>query len=319
VRTSLFGLGLLASALTLGSLLGRFHWTLDVLSHFHMQYSVMLTAAVLGLFWLRNSRRTLVLVPALAINLILVGPFFLPEPSRADAAGDAAPLRVMAMNISTSNAGYSRVIELISTQEPDIVYLSEVRADLVHLLQAELDDAYPVQYAEPSRHTLGVAILARDPTVSVQTVPVGGDVGRMTRRYLRADFDWAGTPVTLAGVHPLPPMRGTWAASRDRELAAMAELARTTSHPFLLVGDFNASPWSQAMRGLSAQSDLNYAGGWRAMLPTWFIGNRLFGFVLGAPLDHMLASPDWREVDFQRLPDIRSDHVPLQAEFVLRE
>ncbi len=54
MQTALFGLGLAASALTLGSLLGRFHWTLDVLSHFHMQYTVLLIGAILGLLWLRT-------------------------------------------------------------------------------------------------------------------------------------------------------------------------------------------------------------------------------------------------------------------------
>ena len=321
MRTFLFGLGLAVSALTLGSLLGRFHWTLDVLSHFHVQYVLLLSGTTLGLLWLRAGRRVLLLLPALAVNVLLIVPFWLPSyPTTAAAAPQtSAPLRVMAMNISTSNAGYAEVVVRIRTENPDIVYLSEVRADLVALLQAELGASYPVQYAEPSRHTLGVAILARDPNVQVQTVGFGDDVGRMRRRYLRADFDWHGTPVTLAGIHPLPPMRGGWADSRDREIDAMAQLAREIERPFILVGDFNAAPWSQPMQALTRKTDLTYTGGFAGILPTWFVGPPALKYLLGAPLDHMLVSPDWREIDYQRLPDIRSDHVPVQVDLMLKQ
>ena len=237
MRTALFSLGLLASALTLGSLLGRFHWTLDVLSHFHVQYTLLLIVAIFGLLWLRSgARRMLWLLPALLINLALLAPFFAPGTRPAEAAGSGAstPLRVMSMNISTSTAGYAQVVELIRTQAPDIVYLSEVRPDLGALLQAELGDLYPVQYAEPSRMTLGVAILARNPDVRVQTVSFENDVGRMARRYLRADFDWDGTPVTLAGIHPLPPMRGAWTVQprpRGRDHARTGTRPRATVRP----------------------------------------------------------------------------------------
>jgi endonuclease/exonuclease/phosphatase (EEP) superfamily protein YafD len=321
MRIFLFGLGVVVSGLTLGSLLGRFHWTLDVLSHFHVQYLLLLSGATLGLLWLRAKRSALLLLPALAVNIVLIAPFWLPAYPTVEAASaeEVAPLRVMAMNISTSNAGYGEVVARIRSENPDIVYLSEVREDLVTLLQAELGASYPVQYAEPSRHTLGVAILARDPNVQVQTVGFGDDVGRMRRRYLRADFDWHGTPVTLAGIHPLPPMRGGWAESRDREIDAMAQLAQEVGRPFILVGDFNAAPWSQPMQALTRETDLAYAGGFAGILPTWFLGPPALKYLLGAPLDHMLTSRDWIEIGYKRLPGIRSDHVPVQVDLVLKQ
>lgn len=320
IQTFFFGIGILATLLTFGSLLGQFHWTLDVLSHFHIQYTVLLLLAMPILLLIPGRRwRGLILLPALLVNLFLVAPFFIEDqPATALATTrTAVPLRVMVMNISTSNAGYPQVVELIREREPDIIFLSEVRADLVTLLQAELGNLYPVQHTEPSRFTLGVAILARDPTVTIQTVSADADIGRMRRRYLRADFLWEGSPVTLAGIHPLPPMRGEWAAVRNREIGLMGQLANATENPFILVGDLNASPWSVAMRALLAETDLRYAADGDGIWPTWHLGQRFAGPLLGAPLDHILVSPAWTVVDYTESGDIGSDHVPLQADVVM--
>ena len=316
----LFGIGLLASALTLGSLLGALHWVLDVLSHFHIQYAVLLLVAMSILLLSGATRRTmLVLLPALLINLYLLTPFFVADqPADAIPTHDDVPaLRIMSLNISTSNAGYPKVVDLINIRKPDIIFMSEVRDDLVALLQRELSDSYPMQYAEPSRFTLGVAILARDPAVTVQTISADADMGRMRRRYLHADFVWEGIPVTLAGIHPLPPMRGEWAAGRNREIAAMGQLAVATEHPFILVGDLNASPWSVAMHALTAETDLRYAADGYGIWPTWYLGQRFVGPLLGAPLDHILVSPQWAVVDYTESGSIGSDHVPLQAELII--
>ena len=259
------------------------------------------------------------MLPALLFNLYLLAPFFLGGGPRPTALSDsAAPLRVMSMNISTSTAGYSQVVALIEEREPDIVFLSEVREDLVALLQTELAEAYPVLHAVPSRYTLGLAVLARDPGVDVQTMNAGDDAGYRTRRYLRADFSHGGTLVTLVGIHPLPPMRGAWAAGRDRELALMGTVANETDHPFIFLGDLNASPWSHAMRTLLSETDLRYAANGYGIRPTWLLGAPPLGRLLGAPLDHILVSPEWTVVDYTEAGTIGSDHVPLQADLVLR-
>lgn len=305
--------GFFLSVLTVSSLLGRFHWLLDVLSHYHLQYTVGLALCLLGLLLLRSFRFYLFgLFAALWINLYLVTPFFLPPPtSAAHAATEATPLRVMALNISTGNAGYGQVVTLIREREPDIVFMSEVREDLLVVLREELADSYPYLHAEPSRMTLGVAFLSRQPFLDVQTVMPGG----RGRRYLQAEIEWQGQPVTLVGIHPLPPMSGEWAASRNREIALMGQVANATTQPFVLLGDLNASPWSQPMRQLLTVTDLRYAMQGYGVGLTW----RLAGVLLGAPLDYILVSPGWQVVDYVEGGDIRSDHIPIQADLELSQ
>lgn len=307
-----WGVGLLLTLLTCGSLAGHFHWVFDILSHYHLQYTVGLTLCVLGLLVLRDVRFHLLgLVAALLVNLILVAPFFLSSGPIAQAATTSGPLRVMALNISTSNAGYGQVVELIRERQPDLVFMSEVREDLLVVLRKELTDSYPYLHAEPSRMTLGVAFLSRQPFVEVETVMPGG----RGRRYLRAVLDWQGQPVTIVGIHPLPPMNGEWAASRNSEIALMGQLANEATQPFILLGDLNASPWSQPMRGLMANTTLRYAMQGYGIGMTW----RLAGVLLGAPLDYILVSPAWHVVDYVEGGDIRSDHIPIQADLALSQ
>ena len=74
----------------------------------------------------------------------------------------------------------------------------------------------------------------------------------------------------------------------------------------LVVGDFNATPWSNAFAGPSSR-------GWRratGLAPTWPVAWR---GVMGIPIDHVLASSAWRVGGARVGPDIGSDHRPVMA------
>ncbi len=303
-------LGLLLSLLTLISLVGRLHWALDVASHFHLQYTVGLALCLLVLVILSTGRARwwgAALLPALLINAGLLTPFFTPLPAVATAVSPT--LRVVSMNISTSSAGYPRVVEYIREREPDFVFLSEVRADLVALIEEELLDDYPYFYAEPSRMTLGLAFLSRHPFAEVETVTMAG----RRRRFLRAVIAWQGQPVELVGIHPYPPLNARWAESRNAELADLADYARTVDTPFVLLTDANAAPWSHAMRPLERVAGLRYAARGHGLRPTWYWQS----WLLSAPIDHVLASSQWAIVDYTAGGDIGSDHVPVLTDLVL--
>ncbi len=305
------GLGLLLSLLTLSSLLGRWHWALDIASHFHLQYTVGLALCLPPVVILSTGRArwwALAFLPALLINVGLLAPFFTPLPAVATAASPA--LRVVSMNISTSSAGYPRVVEYIREREPDLVFLSEVRADLVALIEEELLDDYPYFYAEPSRMTLGLAFLSRHPFVEVETVTMAG----RRRQFLRALIAWQGQPVELVGIHPYPPLNARWAASRNAELAELADYARTVDAPFVLLTDANAAPWSHAMRPLERVGGLRYAARGHGLRPTWYWQS----WLLSAPIDHILVSSEWSVVDYVAGGDIGSDHVPVLADLALK-
>lgn len=110
------------SAFTFGSLLGRFNWLLDVLSHFHLQYTALLGLCLAVSLLLRTRMLSLYLIPALLVNLFLLAPFFVPRAGIADGAASSpsthqapAPytLSVMALNVYMDNRDYGAISDYL--------------------------------------------------------------------------------------------------------------------------------------------------------------------------------------------------------------
>ena len=304
------GLGLVLSLLTLGSLLGQLHWTLDVLSHFNLQYTLwLMVCIVIGLFIRGRRLAVLALVPALAINLVILGPYFLPSASAASASG--THLRVATINIHTPNSDYKAILNYLTTYQPDVVMISEAEPALIATIQEKMSRSYPYIYDESMRGTLGLALLSRQPFLDTETIPLS-DGHR--RRLLRATIEWQDNPVTLYGIHPLPPIRSRWAESRNSELHTIQNMIADEAGPLILLGDFNASPWAYPLRQLTAATDLQHAALGLGIRPTWYLERVVFG----APIDHVFVSPDWAVNAYTIEGDINSDHTPVMADVTLR-
>ena len=301
-------LGISLSALTLGSLLGRFHWLLDVLSHFHLQYAALLGLCLIVGLLLQAKTLVLLLLPALLANLVLLAPFFLPH-FASTATAESAPnqtLSVMALNVYRDNRNYNAIVSYLRAEHTDVVMLSEIQPNLMRTLQASLRDLYPHSYDASTPGTYGLAFLSRYPLLEAQSVPLGG----RRRRVIEATLVWQ-TPVTLFGAHPLPPLGSRWAQRRNDELVTLEALVQQATNPVILLGDFNASPWSFALQQLSKTTALRFANLGLGIRSTWFYGP------IGAPLDHVLVSAQWRVTRYEVGREVGSDHLPIVAELAL--
>ncbi|MCB0211763.1 MAG: endonuclease/exonuclease/phosphatase family protein [Anaerolineae bacterium] len=304
------GLGLVLSVLTLGSMLGQLHWTLDVLSHFNLQYTLwLMVCLVVGLFIRGRRREVLALIPALVINFVILGPYFLPTTSVASASDTR--LRVATLNIHTPNSNYDAILNYIQTYQPDVVMISEAEPALIATFREKISRSYPYLYDESMRGTLGLALLSRQPFLNAETVPLND---QHHRRLLRATIEWQDTTVTIYGIHPLPPLRSRWAESRNSELHTIQTMIANESGPLILLGDFNAAPWSYPMRQLVAATNLQHAALGFGIRPTWYFERIIFG----APLDHVFVSPDWAVTSYTIGGDIGSDHTPVMADITLK-
>ena len=311
----LIPLGTLLSALTLGSFLGRFHWFLDLFSHFHLQYAALLGFCVASTLLLRARLFAALLLPALLANLALLAPFFLPGlgPTRAPIAettADIPPraLSVMALNVYMDNEDYDAIGDYLREERADVVMLSENKPALMRALGGAVGDLYPYIYDESTRGTYGLALLSRYPFAEAKSVPLGGRGRRVIEVTLAEP-----APVTLFGVHPLPPLGSRWAARRDDELEVVARLAQQSTNPTVLLGDFNASPWSRPVKQLTRTTALRFANLGFGVRPTWSYRSPL----LSAPIDHILVSSAWRVEGYRVGRAVGSDHLPVVAELVL--
>ncbi len=297
--------------LTLGSFLGRFHWSLDLFSHFHLQYAALLGLCVVAASLLRAGVLAALLLPALLANVYLLAPFFLPGPVKAITGPTDAPsqtLSVMALNVYMDNENYTAISDYLREENADVVMLSENKPALLRALGETVGDLYPHIYDESTRGTYGLALLSRYPFAEAKSVPLGGRGRRIIEVTLAEP-----APVTLFGVHPLPPLGSRWAARRDDELGAVARLAQQTTNPTVLLGDFNASPWSHPVKQLTRMTALRFANLGFGVRPTWSYR----GPLLSAPIDHILVSPAWQVEGYRVGRAVGSDHLPVVAELVL--
>jgi endonuclease/exonuclease/phosphatase (EEP) superfamily protein YafD len=105
-----------------------------------------------------------------------------------------------------------------------------------------------------------------------------------------------------------------------------AAAARKAGGPVILVGDFNATPYSPRFRTLLKEAGVRVAGPRLFWPATWPVGGPLAalpgwpalrGVVPGLLIDHVLVSPRFAVAGFRRGPDIGADHYPLIVDLVL--
>jgi endonuclease/exonuclease/phosphatase (EEP) superfamily protein YafD len=92
--------------------------------------------------------------------------------------------------------------------------------------------------------------------------------------------------------------------------ADLAELVAQETMPVIVIGDFNATPWSYAFKDFSSETGLVNSQNGYGLDATW---PSTFPVTL-VPLDHMLHSDSLTTVTRKVGPDLGSDHLPLLVE-----
>jgi endonuclease/exonuclease/phosphatase (EEP) superfamily protein YafD len=124
-----------------------------------------------------------------------------------------------------------------------------------------------------------------------------------------------GVPVRVQAVHVAPPlgsMVGRWRA----EHVALAALARTTTQPLLLAGDFNSGRQHPEWRGVvgAGLTDVHEARG-RGIVRTWPDDRTFLPPVLD--LDHVLVSEGIAVLEVAERPGLGSDHRAVLADLAV--
>lgn len=152
---------------------------------------------------------------------------------------------------------------------------------------------------------LGLTLLSRKPVKHAREITPDQAAGRS---FMSADLagDWAGTRIVIT--HPLIPISSSWTEARDSLLEMAGETAAEADR-FILMGDFNTTPWSTTFRNLPGKraGDPRFSATWPTFLP-----------VMGISIDHILASENFELVEYAVMESVGSDHYPLMARFKLK-
>ncbi len=284
---------------SLGGLLGRIWWMLDLTSHFRIQYLavsglLLLVAVVL--------RRWIVLLPlsvCVIVNLCLIYPYYVGRPAEVL---PGKSVRVMAMNVNAGNRRSQAVREIIADCRPDVLFVLEYNEFWREAL-APLESTYRYRRQVPQDDNFGIAVYSQTPWAQAEVFRLpGGGVPAIEVKLVLSE-----QTLTLVGAHVLPPVSAAASGVRNKQLAALAQRMASTVGPCALLGDLNCTPWSPHFRqllevGLLRDSGRGYGvrGTWPLQLPVFMI-----------PIDHCLVSAGLGVVDRAVTVDYGSDHCGL--------
>jgi endonuclease/exonuclease/phosphatase (EEP) superfamily protein YafD len=290
-------------------LYAHLEWPLDLFAHFAVQCIAAQLLAALYLALRRASLPVFLGLPILLINVVPIARYHLAAPTTATAEYS---VRVMILNVDSSNERVDLVRQSIAAEGPDVIFLSEATAQLASAI-APLNTAYPYQVGLMTDSKFSVLLLSRLPLQDPK-VHRAGDVPSVSAS-LCLDSGRPGTRcLTVVGIRPPAPTTRARAEARRAVFRMAAELrAGAMDRPFALLGDFNVTPWSPAFRHLVRATGLRDSAVGFGLHPTF--GSR--SIILGQLIDHVLVDASITVADHRVGDDVGSDHYPVVVDFSL--
>jgi endonuclease/exonuclease/phosphatase (EEP) superfamily protein YafD len=268
-------------------------------------YLVAVSLAAVALISFQRPKRSmwLVLISALfmvaAINAAPVLRALTTTAVAAKAPTDT--LTVVSFNVWTKNRRVADVVRWLADQKADLVILQEMSGEHREPIKQALAAEYP------HIHDCGcndIVMLSRRPWRAA------GGQSRTPEQPAMSWFtliDNNGSELRVVGLRPRY-------INQPEEFAAhydwLVHHANVLGRRAMLVGDFNAAPWSSYMLRFGAASGLRRHGtssaSWPSQLPLVLI-------------DNVLTTPNIAAVSFEVGPDLGSDHRPIVATVALQQ
>ncbi len=278
-------LGLLSVAAGLGSLGQPF----EMVGNFRVQIAICAVAFAVGIGVARHGRALAVCSAIVLINAVIVA-----LPFCAGVRHDPpAPVmtRIVWANLYRQQSALDRLAAVARDAHADRVAVTEVPPSGEAGIRRALPDFPCVVFTADNGNPFAVAIASRRPCV------VGGDLPSV--RYIDVDG------LRLVAIHSRPPWDNDRTAQRNAVIDKGFDLAATVRQG-ILVGDFNATPWSPVFStGMRHGMIMAPCGG--PLAPTWRSTHALFGL----KIDQVYVTPSLTVTTCRRGPDIGSDHRPL--------
>ena len=280
------------------SLLSRYDWLADLLTHFQ---GPALGATALAVAATVRGRRWLALVLA-GLAVSQVGPLVRYSGSNPVPPDPNAPerLRVLVVNVLHDNRQVEDLAQLIRAEAPDVIgiieYSPEGRAAL-----AEVRAAYPYRQ-EFAKGASGIALWSRMAPRSLDPPEWLNGRGNCV---LHATFDFAGAVRHVWVVHPVSPLYRLGERGNP-DLTALARRVRETGGSRIVMGDMNSTDGSTHFRDFLRETGLRDSRHGFGRQPSWPTE-----FPYRIAIDHVFVSADLAVTDRRLGPKVGSDHFPV--------
>lgn len=307
--------------MAVGAAFGVVHPMADLLNHVQPLLFFGCIGALLFCHVVRDRLMRALAMSLAATGLVASAFVYVPEfvvglSTRFSAEPEDRPVyRLMTFNVFGRNEEPGALADYIVSTDTDIVALQEYSPEVRGAIHGRLAEHFThFQYcAGGQRAFLGLySKLAFEPLsedVCSASIANPERTARIVVRFAPTE----GEPFALATTHndwPDPVTR------QAEQFASLRDALATVELPLLLVGDFNSTPWSYALRRFVEEADLTrftynqptfpklwrYLGDWR---PTPAI----------LPIDHVMGRGEIAVHDLHRGEPNGSDHLPIIVTF----
>lgn len=222
------------------------------------------------------------------------------------------PLNILVCNVYQENQSHQKLIDLINSRKPNIIFLLETDMLWKNGIMAATE-TYPYKIEVPLNNTYGLLFYSDLPILFEE-------VNYLISKEIPSiivDIAYNKRKVRLYGLHPTPPVpqENTESTERDAEILMIGKMAKAYPHPCIVFGDLNDVAWSRTTRLFLKSSSLLDARRGRGMYNTFHTKYWIFRW----PLDHFFISAHFRLIDMRIEKTINSDHFPMSISLVLRE
>ncbi|MEN5276147.1 endonuclease/exonuclease/phosphatase family protein [Brucella sp. TWI432] len=290
--------------------LGAAHPMFDSLAHFRPHLAILMGLFALPLLFttMRREGAMILLFAILAFSTTVSAARNLLEGSSAAQAttpASAARYSLVQINLRYNNPEPKRVLQMIAQEKPDVITYQEAGSDWAMWIDI-LKGTYPYHFeCHIDGGKMGVGILSRRPFSEGSKQHCLGD-----NRLAMTAIDFSGTSVNVAAYHAALP----WPFNQAMTIDALAPELQKFNGPSIIAGDFNATPWSNAVHRIekaSATRALTGIGG------TWMPQSLsvVLAPYIGLPIDQVLVSDEIQEPVAISRDNVGSDHLPVRLDF----
>jgi endonuclease/exonuclease/phosphatase (EEP) superfamily protein YafD len=246
--------------------------------------------------------------------LALVGTYLLPIKDNIGSSSpvitEAPNLRVITLNALKSNSSQnsqSLMHRWIYQEKPDLIAIQEAPFSWVALYAAIKAD-YPYLATPIGQYHKDINLLSRFPIISTNRVRLGQGKLELVSVVVETPKGY----VNIIIVHPMTIRSDAQWRERNFYMNYLTKVTDFGLSDTIVLGDFNASPWSKVYRDLLQQRQLSDHS---EIFPQFTrILDKSQGFSLGARIDNVAVSAGSHVKNCTIGPDVGSDHLPVMCD-----
>ncbi len=307
---------LIVAGATLGVLLGfggGFSPVLDAIGFFRIHFAVLAITGSALAFMLDRHRAMWIGFAAAAVAALSLGPVWRSVERSSVEFAETRSVTVMTANIfGRNNPSLHLTASVLMAVDADILAVIEAPPDWSEQ-GAVLAHHYPFSTVQAKARN-GTILFSKFPLERVETAFASPDTPAFATAFAKIG---QGVGLGISAVHLSWPV--VVRDAQRKQVTILGSLLPAGARSTVLMGDFNAAPWSTAMRQVEMRTGLSMIGGfrrtWRGGYPNllhFAATGSLYGneipSLLGHHIDHVLVSPDIGIDAIETFPLPGSDH-----------